>query len=393
MSQSQHTTALRILALVMVVNALSYGTMIPLLYPYAARFGVDPFWLGILFASYSIFQFVATPIMGRLSDVYGRKPLLVASIFGTSLSLALFASAWSAPVLFLARILDGITGGNNSIAQAMMADITTGEERTKAFGYLGAAFGFGFLVGPALGGLLSQISLQAPFWFAAALALLATILSVVFLPETLSDAVSKKAEKKSGTLFVTPQQIFAALRYPVVGTVLLVGFLSMTAHQAYVVGWNSYAIDNLGLSAAQVGLVFSGFGVISVLVQTVGIKILLQLFTSKALLLRKVLLFSAIIATLNYSQTNIVLFIVFSLSYAGSFVPQTILTSAMISERSKPEDQGSVLGINQSFQSLGQIMGPLLASLTSLISVPLTFVIAAGIYFLGYVLSRKLQPR
>ncbi|HEX7017676.1 MAG TPA: MFS transporter, partial [Patescibacteria group bacterium] len=111
---------LLMLALVMLVNALSYGTIIPLLYPYASRFGINAFSLSLLFISYSLFQFIATPIIGRLSDKYGRKPLLLLSLGGTSLSLALFASATTVPMLFIARIMDGITGGNMSVAQAVI---------------------------------------------------------------------------------------------------------------------------------------------------------------------------------------------------------------------------------------------------------------------------------
>lgn len=187
LSKEAKNTVLILLAVVMLVNALSYGTIIPLLYPYAARFGIGPLELGVLFASFSVAQFIATPIIGRLSDKYGRKPLLLMSLFGTSLSLGLFAIAWSAPVLFIARILDGITGGNITVAQAIIADTYPPEERSKGFGILGAAFGFGFLFGPALGGVLSAINITAPFWFAAGLAAVSSLIGYFILPETLSD--------------------------------------------------------------------------------------------------------------------------------------------------------------------------------------------------------------
>lgn len=147
----------------MLVNALSYGTIIPLMYPYSARFGINALGLSLLFACFSLAQLIATPIIGRLSDKYGRKPLLLLCLGGTGLSLALFASAQNVAMLFVARILDGITGGNNSVAQAAIADSSTGKDRAQAFGLLGASYGFGFLLEPALGGVLSEISLSTPF--------------------------------------------------------------------------------------------------------------------------------------------------------------------------------------------------------------------------------------
>jgi len=181
-----------VLGLVMLVNALSYGMFIPLQYPYASRFGITPVGLSIMLALFSASQFIATPIIGRLSDRFGRKPLLLISLLGTSLSLAFFALAQTAWMLFAARILDGITGGNNSVAQAVIADTTTGRDRAKSFGLLGALFGVGFLLGPALGGLLSRISLTAPF-FSASLTL---YLVFDFMPASSSASVLVKSNQK-----------------------------------------------------------------------------------------------------------------------------------------------------------------------------------------------------
>ena len=169
------------LSILMLVNALAYGVIIPLLYPYAKTFGMTPLGLSLLFASFSLFQFLFTPIIGRLSDVYGRRPLLLFSILGTGLSLVMFGMSQSIWQLFVARIIDGITGGNMSVAQAVIADSIKGPERAKAFGMLGASFGFGFLVGPAIGGFLSQYSLSAPFFFSAGLAVISTIFVYFFL--------------------------------------------------------------------------------------------------------------------------------------------------------------------------------------------------------------------
>src|SRR6185369_12754735 len=151
------------ISLVAIVNMLGYGIIIPIQYAYVARFGISTVWVGVLFAAFSLAQFISTPIIGRLSDRFGRKPMLVFSVFGTAISFFLFAIANSAALLFIARILDGISGGNISVAQAVISDTTKPHERAKWFGILGASFGFGFVFGPAIGGVLSRYSLQAPF--------------------------------------------------------------------------------------------------------------------------------------------------------------------------------------------------------------------------------------
>src|SRR5260221_5162841 len=143
---------LGIISFIAVVNMLGYGIIITIMYAYVARFGINALGIGILFASFSLAQFISTPIIGRLSDRFGRKPLLAYSVLGTAVSFLLMAVAKSASVIFLARTMDGISGGNISVAQAVISDSTEPKERAKWFGILGAAFGFGFVFGPAIGG-------------------------------------------------------------------------------------------------------------------------------------------------------------------------------------------------------------------------------------------------
>lgn len=375
-------TELTILGLIMLINALSYGTIIPLLYPYASKFGINPVTLSFLFASYSLFQFLATPVIGRLSDRYGRKPLLLLSIFGTSISLALFASASNIFMLFFARILDGITGGNISVAQAMLADKVEGKDRAKAFGMLGAAFGFGFLVGPALGGLLSQIALTAPFWFASFLALIATILGHFKLKETVHtiDVIKQKHEQ----LF-NFKALVQALFNPTVGAVLLVGLIAATVSNSFIIGFNAYSVDELRLSAKQIGLIYTMAGFMSVVMQMFGIKYLLQKFKSKEKIIKFTFVGSFISLIFLSMGLNFLQFIFVLFVYMIFHAVITPLISAILSERTNNEDQGYILGINQSYISLGQIIGPLAAGLVSKISVTSIFMFAAILMYGGFL--------
>src|ERR1700761_3864302 len=159
---------LGILLFIAVINSMGFGIIIPLIFSFGKKFGVNKEILGILTASFSIAQFFATPVLGTLSDRIGRKRILAFSLLGTCLSFIVFGLAGSLLLLFAARILDGITGGNISVAQAIVTDISTAKERPKNFGLLGSAFGFGYVIGPAIGGLLSKLGERVPFFFAAA---------------------------------------------------------------------------------------------------------------------------------------------------------------------------------------------------------------------------------
>src|SRR3989338_5079513 len=154
---------LLIIALVAIVNALGYGIIIPVLYSYSQKYGLNDFQNGLLFSIFSICQFFSTPIIGRMSDKYGRKPLLLISISGTALSFFMAAFAPNAVFLFIARALDGITAGNIPVASAVISDTTTQKQRAKGFGIIAAAFGFGFVFGPAISALTLSFSDSMPF--------------------------------------------------------------------------------------------------------------------------------------------------------------------------------------------------------------------------------------
>src|SRR5262252_3899103 len=210
---------LLIIFLTILVNLVGFGIIVPLLPFYAETFGASPLVIGLLFAVFSISQLVAAPVLGDWSDRYGRRPVLIFSLLGTVVSFVMLAVAHSVTMLFLARIVDGLSGGNISTARAYVADITAPADRARAYGLIGAAFGLGFIFGPALSGVLAKVSYTAPIWVAAAVTLVATLMAWVWLPETVHRA-------HAGTGEWNPfRYLPELLRRPVVSRVLTIDFV------------------------------------------------------------------------------------------------------------------------------------------------------------------------
>src|SRR5262247_2232019 len=179
---------LAIIFLTILVNLIGFGIIIPLLPSYAETFGASPLVIGLLFAVFSLCQLAAAPALGDLSDRYGRRPVLIFSLAGTVVSFVMLALAHSIAMLFAARIVDGLSGGNISTARAYVADVTEPKDRARAYGFIGAAFGLGVILGPALSGVLARYSYTAPIWAAAAITLVAAAMALVWLPETVHRA-------------------------------------------------------------------------------------------------------------------------------------------------------------------------------------------------------------
>ena len=203
------------------IDLVGFGIVIPVLPFYAegTAFNATPRTVGFLFASYSIMQLIFSPILGRLSDKYGRRPVLFLSIIGTGIGFLILGFAKAIWMLFVGRILDGITGGNISTAQAYIADITTKENRAKGMGLIGAAFGLGFIFGPAIGGILSRWGIHVPFFFAAGLCFANALLLYFMLPETVTKDHPARQSAAGGRGF---GQLMESLKQPKMAFVLTV---------------------------------------------------------------------------------------------------------------------------------------------------------------------------
>ncbi|MBD1364078.1 MFS transporter [Mucilaginibacter sp. ZT4R22] len=379
-----------VLVFISVINSMGFGFIVPLLYSYGKKFGVTGQTIGLLTAAFSIAQFFATPVLGSLSDRFGRKPLLAISLVGTCASFILFGFANSLILLFAARILDGITGGNISVAQAMVSDISSPKERAKNFGILGSAFGFGFVIGPAIGGLLSKFGEKVPFFFAAGIALIGVLLTVFLLEETNKRTKDGKSKDKGHSFnFVS---LITVMKKPVIGTAVLVGFLLTMAQFTMIIGFQTFTVDVLKINPTQIGLMYAGFGVTGILMQ-LAVPLIKKVIPSQALILMLSTLVCLGMMILTGFATGLVMFIV-SISVYGLFNGlRNPMLNAIIADHNNDSEKGEVMGINQSYASIGQTLGPVSAGLITAISVHSIFFLSSLYILIALLFSIRLKSR
>lgn len=382
-----------IIALIAFINSVSFTIIIPLLYPYAKAFGLSDFQASLLTTVYAVSQFLATPVLGRLSDFWGRKPLLVSSLLGTVGANLLASFAPWAGLFFVARILDGLTGGNMSIARAVISDTTQPEQRPKAFGLFDAAFRLGFVTGPAI----SYIALQLPtlpgvsplgmgFLVGAAIALIATGLTVFLLPETLAQ---RQQLRISWQMFGF-SKIFQALSHPQRGQAFLLTFFSGFTFTIFTFAFQPFFLNILHQNAQTLAIVFVVIGVAGVLTQVLAVEPLTNRFNLADILAISIAgraLIFILIPLFPVFSVFVVLAIL--LGITNSFpIP---LISTILSTNSSNLEQGEVLGINAAYLSISNALGPATAGLLVSFGYSLPFWVTGGLTLLtaGFALRLK----
>ena len=343
------TRPLLIIFLTIFVNLVGFGIIIPLLPFYAETFGASAFVVGLLFAVFSLAQLVASPVLGDLSDRFGRRPVLIFSLLGTVASFVMLAVAHSVTMLFLARIVDGLSGGNISTARAYVADITEPKDRARAYGLLGAAFGLGFIFGPALSGVLAKVSYTAPIWAAAALTMVATIMAWGWLPET----VHRVHAGTGNPLRYLPELI----QRPIVRRVLTIDFVFWFALAIFQTTFGLFVAARFGYGPEATGYLFAAFGLLGAVVQGGFIRPIVRRLGDKTTFIAG-LLFSAVGLAAAAVTHSLVMFIVvlLPLSLGMGFGMPTI--SSLVSRAAGAREQGRVQGAASAIESLSRTLGP-----------------------------------
>jgi MFS transporter, DHA1 family, tetracycline resistance protein len=392
--------ALGTIFLIVFTDLMGFGIIIPLLPLYAAQYHASPLDIGLLFSIYSGCQFLASPILGAISDRFGRRPVLVFSQLGSSLGYLLLGVVmnlhWANPayallLIYVSRLIDGISGGNISTAQAYISDVTTAKNRARGMGVLGAAFGVGFAMGPALGALLVTVHPALPGYFAAAMSFVA-MLQTFF---RLKEGRSHKPADSVGWLH--PSRFKPIFRHALLVQLLLIAFISMAAFvmlESMVALFLSNA-QTFHFRDWQVGLYYAYLGVIIATVQGGFIGRLTKKFGEWTLAIVGPVFVGigmVSLAIVGFKPLLVLLLVGGAINAIGRSL-QTPTLYALISHNSDPKEQGLVFGLNQGLGSIARVIGPIIAAAAYGIHVSGPFVVAAGIVFLAAMWTISLRSR
>jgi len=338
-----------IIFLTVLVNLIGFGIIIPLLPFYAQTFGASPLVIGLLFASFSVCQLIASPVLGHWSDAWGRRPVLILSLLGTVVSFVMLAVAHSLVMLFAARVVDGLSGGNITTARAYIGDIATDENRARYFGMLGAAFGVGFIIGPGLSGLFARLSYTAPIWAAAAITVVATLLAWLWLPETVH-----RVHANAGSPWRALVDLGRRADLRVLFAIDLLYWASFAVYQST---FALFGARRFGFDAAHTGYILAAFGVLGVIVQggLVG-SIVARLGEKRTLIIGLVVTaISWTAAAFAHSVPVFLITLVPSALGLGFCTPSLV---SLVSAAAGKHEQGRVQGAAGALESLGRAVGP-----------------------------------
>jgi len=398
------------------VDLLGFGIVIPILPLYAKGLALHPsgwmsaissamgltdpgaFWAGTAMVAFSVSQFIATPILGRISDLVGRRPVLWVSLMGSCVAYLVMAMTGHFELVLAARVLAGTLGGSVSVAQAAMADSSSPQERSKALGMIGAAFGLGFVIGPALAGILSGSQYgklllathgwHLPFFVASALSLFASILVLVFLPETLT----AEARRNAKTRETRGHALVRAMKRPGMPQILGIALLAMTGFAIMEGTYSLLANARFGLGQREVGYLFGFIGILIVIYQGGLVRVVSKRMPERAALLGGLLLMTAVLPFIPYAPWKWPFMLVMVPLAWGSGMNSTA-TAALASQITPSDEQGGLFGVINAMTGIGRIVGPLLGTfMFARFGYASSYWVAAGTVGLGLVLAITL-PR
>jgi len=385
-----------VLFLVVVIDLIGFGIIIPLLPFFAEHYQASPFQVGLLMAVYSLTQFVAAPFWGLLSDKIGRRPVLLFSLAGAVLAYLWLGVAEELWALFAARAVGGFMAGNISAAFAYVADITTRETRAKGMGMVGAAFALGFTIGPAIGGILAgsdphNADFQSPAFAAAGLSAFALVLGVFTLKESLSDEIRKRiaAQPKE----TRSKQFRIALKKPNIRLLLLLSFLAVFAFAGIEATFALWSRRQYGWGPEQNGYLFALIGFSGALLQGGLIGRMSKRFGEANLIVQGSIALTLGIGLIPFATELWMLIIVMLIAVYGFSVISPSLNS-LISLQTNEEDQGGMMGVARSATTLARVGGPAWAgTLFSVLGMNWPYFGGACIMAVVIVISLRILPR
>ena len=351
---------LLIIFMIQFTEVLGFSSVMPIIPFLGLSLGLNAFQVGLILSIFSICQLFASPITGKLSDRFGRKPLLLFSQMSTFIGFVLLGLASNVWILVLARLVDGLLGSNMTVSQAYISDVTNPKYRTKTYGYSSAVFGAGLIFGPVIGGLLSTINYSVPMFFAAGVSLLSIILVFIFLPESL-DKKETKLDFKFGDIIPIKEakQFFKSAK---IRGILLVFFIYTLAFFLFISTFALFGEKQIGVTVQEVSFYMAWIGILRVVFQSALINPLLKKLSENTTLKLGIFALIFTMTFLIFSTSYWIVYIPLSFLAFGSGVVRPILTSKL-TKAVKKEETGSLLGVNNSLTSIGQIITPILGGL------------------------------
>ncbi|MBP1465184.1 MFS transporter [Candidatus Chloroploca sp. M-50] len=342
--------------LVVFIDLLGFGIILPLLPFYAEHLGASEVQVGLLLVTYAAAQFVGAPIIGSLSDRFGRRRILVLSQLGTVLGFVLLGLATSLPMLFLARFVGGIMASNITVAQAYISDVTDDSNRARGLALIGAAFGLGFILGPVFGGILATFSFALPAFAAAAVAFVSLLVTLIVLPEP-----PQRRRSGQGGPIATFKAIFRLSQRPVLKPLYLTGFLSALALIFFQSCFALYGERRYSFGPRETGLLLAYVGVVTVILQAGFTGRLVKRFGEERLIITGTILLYASLMITAIAWIWPLLLISLMLVALGSGLIGPSLQSLLI-RTSEADERGQILGVYTSLDSLARMLAPIPAT-------------------------------
>lgn len=380
---------LTLLVFVIFLDMLGVGVLIPIIPalftdPTSTFFILTPqqtphalLLLGVMTALYPLMQFFAAPLLGDASDTYGRKPVLILSLLGTAFGYILFVIGIflrSLPLLFVSRMIDGITGGNISVAQAAIADTSTPADRAKNFGMIGAAFGLGFILGPTLGGILGALHPAYPFVLTTLLSLSSVMVLSYFFQETHLE----KKQKKQWSIFSGVTSLVRAFHHPKLKKLFMVVLFNAAGFTFFTSFFGAFLLARFGYTAQSIGIYFAYIGVWIVITQGFITRKVAGKYSDRILIFYPMIILSVMFLCFSLTKVAWALYVIAPIfAIANGLITANL--SAKISRSAPPQEQGEIMGLNTAMNSFSQATVPLIAGvIASMFAVQVPLLFGAG---------------